>query len=36
MDGGAGERWAFEVQYPGIGEDAAAIDDYKIRAETSL
>jgi len=32
----AGETWAFEVQYPGIGEDAAAIDDYEIRAGTSL
>jgi hypothetical protein len=32
----AGETWAFEVQYPGIGEDAAAITDYEIRAGTSL
>ncbi|SEN19050.1 hypothetical protein SAMN05216388_100217 [Halorientalis persicus] len=32
----AGETWAFEVQYPGIGEDAAVIDDYEIRAGTSL
>lgn len=33
---GAGETWAFEVQFPGIGEDAAAITDYEIRAGTSL
>jgi hypothetical protein len=32
----AGETWTFEVQYPGIGEDAAAITDYEIRAGTSL
>lgn len=32
----ADETWSFEVQYPGIGEDAAAIDDYEIRAGTSL
>lgn len=32
----AGETWAFEVQYSGIGEDAAAITDYEIRAGTSL
>ena len=32
----ADETWAFEVQYPGIGEDAAAITDYEIRAGTSL
>ena len=32
----AGETWAFEVQYPGMGEDAAAITDYEIRAGTSL
>ena len=32
----AGETWGFEVQYPGIGEDAAAITDYEIRAGTSL
>ena len=32
----AGETWAFEVQFPGIGEDAAAITDYEIRAGTSL
>ena len=32
----AGETWAFEVQYPGFGEDAAAITDYEIRAGTSL
>ena len=32
----AGEKWAFEVQYPGMGEDAAAITDYEIRAGTSL
>jgi hypothetical protein len=32
----AGETWAFEVQFPGIGEDAAAITDYQIRAGTSL
>jgi hypothetical protein len=31
-----GETWAFSVQYPGIGEDAAAIDNYEIRAGTSL
>jgi len=31
-----GETWAFEVQYPGIGEDAAAITDYEISAGTSL
>ncbi|RKS81531.1 hypothetical protein BDK61_0817 [Haloarcula quadrata] len=32
----AGETWSFEVQYPGMGDDAAAIDDYEIRAGTSL
>jgi hypothetical protein len=32
----AGETWAFEVQYPAIGEDAAEVDDYEIRAGTSL
>ena len=32
----AGETWAFEVRYSGIGEDAAAITDYEIRAGTSL
>jgi len=32
----AGETWAFEVQYPAIGEEAAAITDYQIRAGTSL
>ena len=32
----AGETWAFEVQFPGIGEDAAAITRYEIRAGTSL
>lgn len=32
----AGETRAFELQYPGIGEDAAAITDYEIRAGTSL
>ncbi|ELY77287.1 hypothetical protein C488_07152 [Natrinema pellirubrum DSM 15624] len=33
---GAGETWAFSVQYTGMGEDAAAITDYEIRAGTSL
>lgn len=32
----ADEVWAFEVQYPGMGEDIAAITDYEIRAGTSL
>jgi len=32
----ADETWAFEVQFLGIGEDAAAITDYEIRAGTSL
>lgn len=32
----AGETWAFDVQFPGIGEDAAAVTDYEIRAGTSL
>ena len=32
----ADETWGFEVRYPGIGDDAAAITDYEIRAGTSL
>lgn len=32
----ADETWAFEAQYPGIGEDAAAITNYEIRAGTSM
>lgn len=31
-----GETWAFEVEYLEFGEAAAAIDDYEIRAGTSL
>lgn len=33
---GAGERWAFEAMFPGMGDDATEITDYKIRAGTSL
>lgn len=33
---GAGETWAFEVQFIGMGDDASEITDYKIRAGTSL
>ena len=32
----AGEIWGFEVQYPGMGDDASEITDYEIRAGTSL
>ena len=28
--------WAFKIQYLGIGDDAAAITDYEIRAGTSM
>lgn len=29
-DLGAGEKWSFEIQYPGIGEDAGKVASYKI------
>lgn len=33
-DLGPGERWRFEVPYPGIGEDAAAVARYKVAVGT--
>jgi len=35
-DFGAGQTWAFEVMYPGIGEDAQEVADYDIAVGTSF
>lgn len=32
----SGQTWAFSVQYPGIGEDAAEVADYDIAVGTSF
>ncbi len=32
----SGEEWAFEVEYPRFGEDAALVDDYDLEPSTGL
>ncbi|ADJ15977.1 FxLYD domain-containing protein [Halalkalicoccus jeotgali] len=31
-----GERWEFEVTYPGVGDRAAAVEDYELEVGTEL
>jgi hypothetical protein len=35
-DLGTGSTWAFEIQYPAIGEDAAEVADYDIGVGTDI
>lgn len=35
-DLGDGEKWSFEIQYPGIGEDAQEVASYKVGAGSNF
>lgn len=35
-DFGAGQTWSFEIQFPGIGDDANEVDDYDVAVGTSF
>ncbi|WIV67170.1 FxLYD domain-containing protein [Natrialbaceae archaeon AArc-T1-2] len=32
----SGQEWAFEIEYPHFGEDAADVDDYELEPTTGL